>query len=60
MGFNDGQARATCPSLYIYPPQAQAKLAQEIDAMPKDAVTPNIMADYAKVREQIRICRGVL
>jgi hypothetical protein len=48
-----------CPTLFPYSAEEQAKLADELEAMPKDAVAPRMMIDYAKVRKQIRVCGGV-
>lgn len=43
-----------CPPLVAYPPAMQDKAAEELDAMPPDAATIAMMADYATLRSQCR------
>jgi hypothetical protein len=50
-------ASSGCPPLVAYPPALAARLAEEIESMGPDMVTPDIVADYLVLREQVRICR---
>jgi hypothetical protein len=46
-----------CPPLVDYDSQFASALAEEIEAMGKDVVTPTAIADYMLLREQVRACR---
>lgn len=43
-----------CPDLVDYPPEVQAKAADEIEAMPEGSVLPGFIADYGLLRRQCR------
>lgn len=43
-----------CPPLVEYPPDVQAKAADEIAAMPPGAVIPGFIADYGMLRKKCR------
>ena len=43
-----------CPDLVDYTPEVQAKAADEIEAMPPDAVIPGFIADYGLLRKKCR------
>ncbi len=45
-----------CPPIKEYSREFQRKLADEIEAAPKDAVWPLVMQDYTLLREQVVIC----
>lgn len=46
-----------CPPLKGYTPEQNQKLADEIDALPGDAITIDIIADYMTLRDQVRACQ---
>lgn len=45
-----------CPRLVRYPAETQDRAAAEIEALPPDSVLPELIADYALVRAEIREC----
>ena len=47
-----------CPTIVIYPPEIQDRAADELAALPPEAVLGHMMADYAGLRDQARACRG--
>ena len=47
-----------CPSLVTYSDAVQDKAADELQALPEGAVLPQMMADYSRLRDQVRACRG--
>ena len=47
-----------CPPLADYPPEVQAKAADEIEAMPPGAVIPGFIADYGMLRKKCRMLMG--
>lgn len=52
---------AKCPALVSYPPAVMSQAADEIMAMPPDAVLPVFMSDYGTLRAQCRaLVDGVL
>lgn len=48
----------TCPTLIDYDQASLNKLADEIDALPRNSLLPLFMADYAGLRAQVRACRA--
>ena len=46
-----------CPSLVTYSPAVQEQAADELDALPADSVLPGMLADYSRLRDQVRACR---
>lgn len=44
-----------CPPLVSYPPEVQAKAADEIKAMPPGAVIPGFISDYGILRKKCRV-----
>jgi len=47
-----------CPPVVPYTAEAQARAADEMAALPPGAVLPEMLADYAALRDQLRACRG--
>lgn len=45
---------AGCPQLRTYSPEVQAKAADELDALPPGSVLPDLIGDYAVMREELR------
>ncbi len=46
-----------CPPLKQWTPEQQEQLYNELDAMPGDAITIDVVADYMTLREQVRACQ---
>lgn len=47
-----------CPTVVVYSRTEQARAAEEIAALPKNAVIVGWLADYAVMRDQARVCAG--
>lgn len=48
-----------CPSLVEYSTERQRQAEQELRALPRSAVVPGMMADYGRLRDQVRAgCNG--
>lgn len=45
-----------CPPVVPYTAEQQTRAADELDALPADAALREMMADYARVRNQLRVC----
>ncbi|MBL8304346.1 MAG: hypothetical protein JNM26_16460, partial [Ideonella sp.] len=45
-----------CPPVVPYSAEQQARAANELAALPQDAALRALMADYARVRQQLRVC----
>ena len=45
-----------CPTLVEYQPDTQRRAADELAAMATGAVVPMMMADYGRLRDQVRAC----
>ena len=54
---SDG-APGVCPSVVNYSQAEQARVAEEVAALPHGAVIVGWMADYAVLRDQARACAG--
>ena len=52
-------ASSPCPPLVNYTAEQSQMLAEEIERMTPDMVTPDIVADYLVLRGQVRTCRQV-
>lgn len=50
-------AATACPPVVAYSRADQARAADEIAALPADAVTLRMLSDYAVLRDQARACR---
>lgn len=49
---------AACTPLVEYGHAEQARVADEVAALPEGAVIPEWLADYAVLRDQARACAG--
>jgi len=45
-----------CPSVVMYSPAEQVRVADEVAALPEDAMIAGWLADYAVLRHQARAC----
>ena len=48
----------TCPTLFSYSDEFQAKAAGEMDALPEGSALAKLVGDYGVVRAETRVCRG--
>lgn len=48
----------TCPTVIEYPPEVQAKGADELSAMKPGVVRDLYVPDYGTMRDEARACRG--
>jgi len=48
---------SACPALVNYSRAEQARVAEEVAALPEGALIVAWLADYAVLRDQARICR---
>jgi hypothetical protein len=52
-----GTGSNACPPLIDYTREFARALALEVEAMGADMVTPDAIADYLVLRDQVRACR---
>lgn len=55
MGGSD--TRAPCPPVVEYTAADQARAADEVVALPEDAMVVRMLGDYAVLRDQARTCQ---
>jgi len=55
LGGSESGAGA-CPPVVEYSRAEQVQAAVEVDALPEGAVVVRMLADYAVMREQARVC----
>lgn len=53
-GFNT--VSSICPPVVEYSRAGQAQVATELDALPDGALITEWLADYAVLRDQVRVC----
>ena len=49
---------SACPPVVEYSQAEQARVAEEVAALPEGALIPDWLADYAVLRDQARACAG--
>ena len=49
---------AVCPPVVVYEQVVRDRAAEELEALPEDAALVGMMADYAVMRAQARVCDG--
>ncbi|WP_322626740.1 hypothetical protein [Paracoccus beibuensis] len=49
---------AVCPPVVAYEKAVRDRAAVELEALPEDAALVGMMADYAVMRAQARVCAG--
>ena len=57
-GVGSETPHGACPLVVEYSPAEQARVAEEITALPEGALIVGWMADYAVLREQARRCHS--
>ena len=55
-GVSSDTAPSTCPPVVEYSRAEQARVAEEVAALPEGALIPGWLADYAVLRDQARAC----
>jgi len=50
-------APGACPPVVAYSPAEQMRVAEEVAALPEEALIVAWLADYAVLRDQARACR---
>jgi len=56
-GSSEHGARTYCPPVVEYSREEQRRVADEVEALPEDAVIIRWLADYAVLRAQLEHCR---
>ncbi|SDD88637.1 hypothetical protein SAMN04488239_111120 [Ruegeria marina] len=54
-GFEPGGFGA-CPPVVEYSREQQARAAEDLAALPEASVVAEMLADYAVMRDQVRLC----
>ena len=57
-GVGSDGAPGACPPGVDYSRAEQARVAEEVAALPEGALIVGVLADYAVLREQVRACAG--
>ena len=57
-GVNSDTPPSACPPVVAYSPAEQARVAEEVAALPEGALIPGWLADYAVLRAQVRACQA--
>ena len=56
-GFDLGR-HVPCPPVVEYSREVQARVSEELALLPEKSVIAEMLADYAVMREQVRVCAG--
>jgi len=57
VGVGSETPHSACPPVVKYSPAKQARVAEEVAALPEGALIVGWLADYAVLRDQSRVCR---
>ena len=55
-GVSSDARPSACPPVVGYSQAEQARVAEEVAALPEEALIPDWLADYAVLRDQARAC----
>ena len=55
-GVTSDAPPGACPPVIEYNQAEQARVAEEVAALPEGALIPGWLADYAVLRDQVRAC----
>ena len=58
-GVGSDAPPSACPPVVKYSPAEQARVAEEVAALPEGALIVEWLTDYAVLRDQVRACRRV-
>ena len=56
MGSSDGHGLGVCPPVVEYSREFQTRAAEELTLLPEGSAIAEMLADYAVMREQARVC----
>lgn len=56
-GMAGSESGAPCPPVVDYTATNQARAADEVEALPEDAIIVRMLNDYTVLRDQARACR---
>ena len=59
MGGSDGGGLGACPPVVEYSREFQARAAEELAFLPEGSAFAEMLADFAVMREQARVCGAV-
>jgi len=54
---SDGSGPGSSPPIFEYGREFQARAAEELALLPEGSAVAEMLADYAVMREQARVCR---
>ena len=57
-GVSSDAPPSACPPVVDYSRAEQARVAEEVDALPEGTLIVSWLADYAVLRDQARACGG--
>ena len=57
-GVSSDAPPGACPPVVEYSRVEQVRVAEEVTALPEEALIPSWLADYAVLRDQARTCRS--
>lgn len=57
-GASDGSGPGACPPVVDYSREFQARAAEELARLPEGSAVEELLADYAVMRDQARVCAG--
>jgi hypothetical protein len=52
-----GPTPGPCPPLRLYTQAENERLAAELERLPDDAITVDVVADYMALRDQLKACQ---
>ena len=55
---SDVGSLGACPPVVEYSPESQARAAEELALLPEGSAVAEMLADYAVIREQARMCNS--
>jgi len=55
-GSSEWRATGVCPPVVEYSRDEQRRVADELAALPEDSVSVGWLADYAVLRQQLKLC----
>lgn len=57
-GGSERGVAAACPPVVEYSVEFQERAAAEVENLPTDSAVPEMLSNYAVLRDQVRACRG--
>lgn len=53
---SEWRATGVCPPVVEYSREEQQRMAEDVQALPEDSVIVGWLADYAVLRQQLKLC----